>query len=184
MKIVELATLRPAAQPNLLFLRLHTDDGIVGLGESFFGPRAVEAYLHETAADVLLAATDPTPEGIARQLAPYVGYQGAGAETRGNAAIDLALWDILGQRSGLPLAELLGGPASRSVRVYNTCAGSGYVGTSSRQRSDKRPSGRSCAPGTTSSSSGCRRSSMGTSARRGNPATGCGCARGWPRANR
>ena len=136
MKIVAVETLRPAVQPNLLFLQLHTDDGTVGLGESFFGARAVEAYLHETAADVVLRATDPTPEGMARLLSPYLGYQGAGAETRGNAAVDLALWDILGKTAGLPLVELLGGPVARSVRVYNTCAGSGYVGRSSRQRSD------------------------------------------------
>ena len=136
VKIVAVETLRPAVQPNLLFLQLHTDQGVVGLGESFFGARAVEAYLHETAAAVVLAATDPAPERLARLLSPYLGYQGAGVETRGNAAVDLALWDLLGKTAGLPLVELLGGPVARSVRVYNTCAGSGYVGRSSRQRSD------------------------------------------------
>ena len=59
MKIVALETLRPAAQPSVLLLRLHTDDGAAGLGEAFFGAAAVEAYLHNTAAPVLLGAGTP-----------------------------------------------------------------------------------------------------------------------------
>jgi len=136
VKIVAVETLRPAIQPNLLFVRLHTDTGPIGLGEAFYGARAVEAYLHETVAPALLGLPDPAPERVARLLTPYVGYQGAGAETRGNAAVDMALWDLLGQQAGLPLAELLGGPVRDSIPIYNTCAGPGYVGKSNRQSSD------------------------------------------------
>ena len=134
--IVALETLRPAVQPNLLLLRLHADDGAAGLGEAFFGAAAVEAYLHDTAAPVLLGERHPTPERTARLLAPYVGYQGGGVETRGNGAVDLALWDLLGKRAGLPVVDLLGGPVRDRVRVYNTCAGPGYVRSSSRQVSE------------------------------------------------
>ncbi len=134
-RVVALETVRPRIQPNVLFLRLHTDDGLIGLGESFFGARTVEAYLHESVAEVLFACADPTPERVAAMLRPYVGYQGAGAEVRGNAAVDLALWDLLGQRAELPLARLLGGPVRDRVPVYNTCAGSAYVSTSTRQES-------------------------------------------------
>ena len=136
MRIVALETLRPAVQPNVLLVRLHTDEGLTGLGEAFFGAAAVEAYLHDTAAPVLLDAEDPTPERAARRLAPYVGYQGGGVETRGNGAVDLALWDLLGKRAGLPLVDLLGGAVRDRVKAYNTCAGPGYVAASSRQASD------------------------------------------------
>lgn len=136
MKITAIETIRPRVQPNLLFVRLHTDDGRIGLGEAFFGARTVEAYVHETAAEVLLGARDPLPETVARELTPYLGFQGAGAETRGNAAVDLALWDLLGQGAGLPLVSLFGGAAHTSLPVYNTCAGAGYVSTSTRQQSD------------------------------------------------
>ncbi|WP_433258373.1 mandelate racemase/muconate lactonizing enzyme family protein [Streptosporangium sp. CA-135522] len=129
-------TLRPRTQPNLLFLRLHTDSGLIGLGEAFFGARAVEAYLHESVAPALLGLADPRPEPVARRLASYVGFQGAGAETRGNGAVDIALWDLLGQQSGLPLVDLLGGAVRPSIEIYNTCAGPGYVGSSTRQESD------------------------------------------------
>ena len=54
MKVAEIETIRIGAYPNLLWVRLVTDDGIVGLGETFIGPEAVESYLHETAAPLLL----------------------------------------------------------------------------------------------------------------------------------
>jgi galactonate dehydratase len=136
MRIVALETLRPAVQPNLLLLQLHTDQGVAGLGEAFFGAAAVEAYLHDAVAPVLLGVEDPAPERTAGLLAPYVGYQGGGAETRGNGAVDLALWDLLGKRAGLPVVDLLGGAVRDRIKAYNTCAGPGYVGSSSRQASD------------------------------------------------
>jgi galactonate dehydratase len=136
VRIVELETVRTPRHPNLLFLRLRTDDGLVGLGEAFSGALAVEAYLHETAADVLFALPDVSPELCARTLTPYLGFQGAGAEIRGNGAIDLAVWDLLGKAAGLPLTRLLGGPVRTPMPVYNTCAGSGYIRDVARQSSD------------------------------------------------
>ncbi|MFE6736575.1 mandelate racemase/muconate lactonizing enzyme family protein [Microbacterium sp. NPDC057650] len=135
MKIAVVETLRPAIQSNLLFLRLVADDGTVGLGEAFFDPPTVQTYIHESAAPILLAMDDVTPEGAQLALRPYLGYQGAGAETRGNGAIELALWDILGKQSGKSLAQLFGGPVRKTLRTYNTCAGADYVRTSIAQNS-------------------------------------------------
>jgi galactonate dehydratase len=47
-------TLRLGEFPNILFVLIYTDEGLVGLGETFFGARAVEAYVHETIAPYLL----------------------------------------------------------------------------------------------------------------------------------
>lgn len=135
MKVTAVETVRTAIQPNLCFVRLHTDTGLVALGETFHGAAAVETYLHDQVAPVLLGVADPTPEAFARRLQPYVGFQGAGAEVRGNGAVDFALWDLLGQVAGLPLVDLLGGAVRESIRIYNTCAGPGYVSTTSRQES-------------------------------------------------
>jgi galactonate dehydratase len=133
--IVELETLRPAFQPNVTLLRLRSADGLEALGEAFFAAGAVEAYLHDQIAPVLLGLSDPTPERVSALLAPYVGFQGGGVETRAIGAVDLALWDLLGRRSGLPVVDLLGGAVRDRVPVYNTCAGPGYVSRSSRQHS-------------------------------------------------
>jgi galactonate dehydratase len=135
MKVVALETVRTAIQPNLCFVRLHTDSGLIGLGETFHGAAAVEAYLHDQVAPELVGLVDPKPEPVAHRLRPYVGFQGSGAEVRGNGAVDFALWDLLGQTAGLPLVDLLGGPVRDSIRIYNTCAGSGYVSSTSVQES-------------------------------------------------
>jgi L-alanine-DL-glutamate epimerase-like enolase superfamily enzyme len=63
VRITALETLRPAPQPNLLLVQLHTDDGLVGLGEAFLGAGAVEAYLHDTAARSCSAWTIPPRNG-------------------------------------------------------------------------------------------------------------------------
>ena len=97
MRITSVETIRPAIQSNLLFVRLTDDTGETGLGEAFFGARAVEEYIHETAARTVLAMDEVTPEGAAIALRPYLGFQGGSVEVRGNAAIDLALWDLVGK---------------------------------------------------------------------------------------
>ena len=43
MKITALETIRNAEFPNLLWLHIHSDEGLRGLGETFFGAQAVEA---------------------------------------------------------------------------------------------------------------------------------------------
>ncbi|MDP9362659.1 MAG: mandelate racemase/muconate lactonizing enzyme family protein, partial [Chloroflexota bacterium] len=92
MKVTRLETLRLGEFPNLLWVRVHTDEGLVGLGETFFGAAAVEAYLHESAATYLLGQEALRIDHHARSLYGYVGYRSSGVEMRGNSAIDVALW--------------------------------------------------------------------------------------------
>jgi L-alanine-DL-glutamate epimerase-like enolase superfamily enzyme len=63
----------------------------------------------------------------ASALSGYLGYAGTGVETRGNSAVDIALWDLFGQSAGQPVHQLLGGRSRDRIRVYNTCAGYRYV---------------------------------------------------------
>src|SRR5262249_5566387 len=51
----------------------------------------------------------------------YAGH--AGAELRAISAIDIALWDLLGKQTGLPVYDLLGGACRDGIPTYNTCAG-------------------------------------------------------------
>ena len=54
MKITAVETLRVAEFANVLWVRVHSDAGVVGLGETFYGAEAVEAHIHETLAQRLL----------------------------------------------------------------------------------------------------------------------------------
>ena len=126
-RIEFLRTLRIRERPNLIWVELGTDDGLVGLGESFRGAETVEAALHEQVAPVLLGRDARHIEGISRQLmTPYVGFHSSGAEVRAASAVDIALWDLAGQRAGVPTYVAMGGGARESIRVYNTCAGYAY----------------------------------------------------------
>jgi L-alanine-DL-glutamate epimerase-like enolase superfamily enzyme len=127
MMIQRLETIRMTDHPNLLFVRLSADSGLTGLGETYFGAAAVEAYLHETVAPFLIDRPLGSVEELAASLIGYVGFSSSGAETRGNSAVEIALWDLVGQERGLPLHRLLGDADRTGVPVYNTCAGSHYV---------------------------------------------------------
>lgn len=136
MKISSIETIRVAEFPNLLWVKVHTDEGLTGLGETFFGAAAVESYVHETAAPRLVGRDPLAIDRIAKDLVGYVGFRSTGAETRGNSAIDIALWDLFGKTTGQPIAQLLGGFSRQSIRTYNTCAGTAYIRNANGQRSD------------------------------------------------
>ena len=134
MKISALETISAAEFENILWLKVHTDEGIVGLGETFFMPRAVEAYVHETLAPKLIGRDPRAIDRIAKDLVGYIGFRSSGVEMRGNSALDIALWDILGKATGQPIAQLLGGFSRPSIRTYNTCAGPIYMRRNKGQR--------------------------------------------------
>ena len=127
MKITAVETVRLGEFPNLIWVRLRTDEGLTGLGETFMGAAAVEAYIHESAAPKLIGRDPIQIEAINRSLINYLGWRGTGVETRGNSAIDIALWDLFGKAIGRPVCEALGGKSRDRIRVYNTCAGYKYI---------------------------------------------------------
>jgi galactonate dehydratase len=127
MRITSVETIRIGEFPNILFVRLHTDAGLLGLGETFFGAAEVEAYLHGTAAGRLIGQDPSRIDALRLLLQNYVGTRSTGVEARGNSAVDIALWDLLGQATGRRVVDLLGGETRQSIRAYNTCAGYGYV---------------------------------------------------------
>lgn len=127
MKVTALETIRLDEHPQMLWVEVHTDEGLVGLGETCLGPATVEAHIHETIAPYLIGKDPGHLEQHWRSLYDvFVGYEGTGAETRGNSAVDIALWDLLGQAVGRPIVDLLGGRTRDSIRIYNTCAGYRY----------------------------------------------------------
>lgn len=134
MKITAVETLRFGDHPNLLWVRIHTSDGITGLGETYFGAPASEADIHDRIAPIILGEDPSRIEYLNMKMQPYVGFTGSGAEVRALAAVDVALWDIAGKQANMPLCDLLGGRTRDRIQVYNTCAGPSYVSKTSAVR--------------------------------------------------
>ncbi len=127
MKVTSIETLRLDEHPEYLWVRIHTDDGAVGLGETMPRVGSVERIVHEVLAPLLLD-NEVAPERFWQAAFRALAYHGhAGAELRALSAVDIALWDLVGQRAGLPVHRLLGGPCRSVVPVYNTCVSHGTI---------------------------------------------------------
>ena len=74
MKITAIETIRITEFPQLLWVEVHTDEGLKGLGETFFNAGAVEAYLHDDVAPALVGRDPLAIDAIARDLVGYVGF--------------------------------------------------------------------------------------------------------------
>lgn len=125
-RIERIETIRLGAQPNLLWVEVTDAEGVTGLGETYYLPRAVEAVLHDMVAPLVLGVDGRRIEDVWQTLFARASFHGAaGAELRAFSALDVALWDLLGRHAGLPLAALLGGRVRDTIRVYNTCVDAG-----------------------------------------------------------
>lgn len=105
-----------------LWVRIHTDSGLVGLGETYPFPAAEAAVVRRSLAPVLLGQDPSRIDRLWADMLLAVSYAGwAGAEIRAISAIDMALWDLAGKASGVPVYQLLGGASRDRIRTYNTC---------------------------------------------------------------
>jgi galactonate dehydratase len=133
MKVTAIETIRSEEFPNILWVQVQTDEGVTGLGETFYGPASAEGHIHGLIAPYLIGKDPRNIEAHQAHLIGYIGFVGSSAEMRGRSAVDIALWDILGKSSNLPLCDLLGGRVRENIKVYNTCAGYSYVQTKPTQ---------------------------------------------------
>ena len=127
MKITRIETIHIAEFANILFVRIHTDSGLLGLGETYYTPNSTRAFIHDVASSMLLGQDPRDIERHWRRLydSSFI-YGNRGNEMRAISALEVALWDLLGQHAGLPIYRLLGGAARDKIRIYNTCAGALY----------------------------------------------------------
>ncbi|HCI82036.1 MAG TPA: galactonate dehydratase [Ktedonobacter sp.] len=122
MKIRTLETF--LVPPRWLFLKLSTDDGLVGWGEPIVEGHAktVAEAVHE-ASDFLLGQNPLHIEDIWQTLYRARFYRGGPILMSAIAGIDQALWDIKGKLYNTPIYELLGGAVRNKVRVYSWIGG-------------------------------------------------------------
>jgi len=105
-----------------LWVRIHTDEGLIGLGESYPNAEAEASIVHSRLAAVLLGKDPSAIDRLWADMFLAVSYSGwGGAEMRAISAVDIALWDLLGKATGQPIYKLLGGASRQSIRIYNTC---------------------------------------------------------------
>ncbi len=130
MNITKIETaIHDEIMPGLLLLRIHTDAGLLGCGETYYAPHAVAAMIHDWMARRLLGADALAIEAHWRFLYERTANFGArGTELRAISAIDLALWDIFGQATEQPIWQLLGGRTQQAIPVYNSSGGPSYGG--------------------------------------------------------
>lgn len=126
MKITAIESLQWAEYPRLMVVRVHTDSGIIGLGETVDKIPGSKGALHGTIAPLILGQDPLDIEGLWRFVMDNIMYHGfAGAETRALSAVEVALWDIMGKHYQAPLYHLLGGKTRNRIPTYNTCIGFG-----------------------------------------------------------
>lgn len=126
MKITSVQSLTHPDFPNLIHLKIGTDADIYGIGESYYFGKSIAAFITEFVAPTIIGENASNIAGIARKLTTYTGALSSGIETRARSAVDIALWDIKGKIENAPIYKLLGGE-QRSLPIYNTCAGRGYM---------------------------------------------------------
>ena len=107
-------------------LRLTTDAGITGWASSSFGmiaggPKVVQTILEQEIKPALLGKDPAFPRRIRADLWKALEYQGVGGVSQfAIAAVDIAVWDILGKSAGLPVYKMLGAYRDR-IPVYSMC---------------------------------------------------------------
>src|SRR5687768_17102004 len=150
-----------SAQDDLV-VKIHTDDGLVGIGETDTNPWVAKAMIEAPGTHIMglglkemLIGRDPRDvEGLWERM--YTGSAMTGRRGLGICAIgalDMALWDLRGKIEGKPCWQLLGGAAHKAVTPYASLLPEGddldtytrvLVERAVKARSEERRVGKEC----------------------------------------
>ncbi|VFQ43092.1 mandelate racemase/muconate lactonizing enzyme family protein [Desulfoluna butyratoxydans] len=114
---------------DAVIVRVHTDLGITGIGESDTSPMAVKAFIETPNSNLacfglrdILVGENPLEIGRLwdkmYEASSYMGRRGGGIHAM--SAVDIALWDIASQHYGVPVHTLLGGKYRKKIKAYGT----------------------------------------------------------------
>jgi galactonate dehydratase len=117
LEITKLETM--CVDPRWLFLKMHTDEGLVGYGEPIVEGRALVVERAVRELERYLVNKDPFRIEHHWQ-AMYRGafYRGGPVLTSAISGVEQAMWDILGKKLKVPIYQLLGGACRDKIRVY------------------------------------------------------------------
>src|SRR6188472_1275136 len=125
MKIVDAKVIVCSPGRNFVTLKITTEDGVYGLGDATLNGRelAVAAYLAEHGVPLLVGRDARRIEDTWQYLYKGAYWRRGPVTMSAVAAVDTALWDILGKVAGLPVYRLLGGRSREGVTVYGHANG-------------------------------------------------------------
>lgn len=117
MKITRVETF--LVKPRWLFLKIHTDEGLVGLGEPVLEGRALTCAQAVGELEPYLIGQDPR-RVVHHWQAMYrhAFYRGGPILTSALSGVEQALWDLAGKSLGVPVYQLFGGPTRERIRLY------------------------------------------------------------------
>jgi L-alanine-DL-glutamate epimerase-like enolase superfamily enzyme len=134
MKITRIEAFQVAWSPNekpqqhSAFVLVHTDDGLTGIGEAspMQGGRASLGMIRDDIAPMLIGH-DPLDHAVLLDQAMHtlVKLGPEGALTSALAALDIALWDLKGKLTRLPIYKLIGGAWKTALPFYASIGGNG-----------------------------------------------------------
>jgi L-alanine-DL-glutamate epimerase-like enolase superfamily enzyme len=132
MKISAVETVAHEDYPHLIEVLVHTDEGLSGIGETYFNRDAIGVYVHSTIAPKMIGESATNIARAWQQIGlasdgrqPWSGTTSVNSSA--TAAFDMAMWDLRAKVQGVPLHEALGGAVRDRIRVYNTCADPGHL---------------------------------------------------------
>lgn len=118
IKITKLEII-PVHTMRTIFIKIHTDVGIVGIGEGTVEGRIPTTMAAIKEIEKYLIGKDPRrPAHHWQAIYRHAFYRGGIILTSALSAVDIAMWDIKGKALGVPIYELLGGPTRDRVRLY------------------------------------------------------------------
>lgn len=117
MRITKLETM--IVKPRWVFLKIHTDEGLVGLGEPTLENRAATITTAIQEIEPYLIGKDPTRVVHHWQaIYKHAFYRGGPLLTSALSGVEHALWDLAGKAAGVPVYQLLGGPLRDRIKLY------------------------------------------------------------------
>src|SRR5215510_13315983 len=126
MKITDAEVIVCGPGRNFVTLKIITEDGVHGLGDATLNGRelAVASYLSEHLVPLLIGRDARRIEDTWQYLYKGAYWRRGPVTMTAIAAVDMALWDILGKAANMPVYQLLGGASREGVMVYGHANGS------------------------------------------------------------
>ena len=142
MKITNIKTfiVHPKSGKNLLFVKVETDEGIHGWGESYTQAdrdKVIEIHIHQMARYLKGRSPFAIKHFTFWAYTDFTTKRGAMDAYSAISGIEQALWDIVGKAAGQPVYNLIGGPCREKIRVYaNGWGGGGDIATLQQRAKD------------------------------------------------